>query len=530
MTITAGVRRIGLALASAGALFLALPPVDLGALGWVALVPLHFAVRDLRPTRAALLGALFGVATSLATFAWIFRFEAFRLQHAIVLGGWLALFPAVLAVVWSRFARDPRALLFVPAAAAALDWVRGHAGFLAFPWATTAQTQHANLPLLQLASVGGEGLVTLVVVAVNVAIALVVDRAPFRRPALGVIAIAAALHGAGAVTLTQPEHGRPVLIAAVQPAILPESRNAAHEEASFERLSALTREAAAEGAALVVWPETAVRDPERDLATKLQIRAVVEETATPVLFGASETEKLGSSSPKADAPSARSFNSAYLMQPGRPVSEPYRKVRLLPFGEYQPLAGTIAWPSWLAPRMFDTEPGDARRTLELVSEDGAESAIRIEPIICWENLFADDVRETATTTPSIITHLVNDAWFGPTAQPELHSLVSAFRAVENGRAVVVASNTGPSAIIDARGRVLARTHTPFAPAQVTATVHLEGGMTFYRRAGDLAWFLPAVVAVAAVAGLGVSRRPRVVRSPRTALTRLGRAPGGPAPS
>lgn len=527
MTLLTGVRRVGLAFTSAGALFLALPPVDLGLLGWVALVPLHFALRDLRPTRAALLGALFGVATSLATFAWIFRFEAFRLHHAIVLGAWLALFPAVLAVVWSRFARDPRALLFVPLAAATLDWVRGHAGFLAFPWATTAQTQHANLPLLQLASVGGEGLVTLVVVAVNVAIALLVDRRPFRRPALGVIAIAAGLHGAGAVALAQPEHGRPMLVAAVQPAILPESRSGAHEEAAFERLAALTREAAAEGAALVVWPETAVRDPERDLATKLRIREVVEETATPVLFGASETEKLGSGPPSADAPSARSFNSAYLMQPGRPVSEPYRKVRLLPFGEYQPLAGTIAWPSWLAPRMFDTAPGDARRALELLPEDEAESAARIEPIICWENLFADDVRETATPAPSMITHLVNDAWFGPTAQPELHSLVSAFRAVENGRAVVVASNTGPSEIIDPRGRVLARTRTPFAPAQVTATIHLEGGMTFYRRAGDLAWFLPAVVAAA---GLVCSRKRRVVRSPRTVLPGLGRTSGGPAPS
>ena len=79
--------------------------------------------------------------------------------------------------------------------------------------------------------------------------------------------------------------------------------------------------------------------------------------------------------------------------------------------------------------------------------------VLVEPLICWESLFAGEVHATASDEPSVIALLVNDAWFGPTSQPELHNLVSAFRAAEAGRPLVIASNTGPSWIIDAHDAV-----------------------------------------------------------------------------
>ncbi len=506
------VGRIGLAVLAAGLFAIALPPFDLGPLGFVALVPLAFAVRGLRAGRAAALGALFGLVAAHAVFAWIFRFEAFHLHHGLVLGLYLGLYPALFAPALARWAFDPRGLVLVPAAVALAEWARGHAGFLAVPWASFGQTQHANEALVQLASVGGEPLVGIVVVAANVAIAQLLARAPRRAPiwALAALAAVALGHALGAARLASAEDGRTGTLAAVQPAILPGERDEAHRAAHFERLDALSRRAAEASPDLVAWPETAVGNVESDLATKLAIRDVVDAVHAPIVFGSSHVEKLDPHAPAAAAV-PRSFNSAYVMEPDEPVADPYRKVRLLPFAEYRP----FDLPSWLAPKMFETERGERRIVLRT-------AGLRIEPLICWESLFAGDLRATATEEPTVIAHLVNDAWFGPTSQPELHDLVSVFRAAESGRPLVLASNTGPSWIIDARGRVVARTARTFEPDLVSATVHMPGGLTPYRRAGDLAWAVPLLLLVLCVIIRDLrdvlslpTRRPR--RVPRRAL-------------
>lgn len=479
------VGRIGLAVLAAGLFAMSLPPFDLGLLGWVALVPLAFAVRGLGARRAALLGALFGLVAAHAVFAWLFRFEDFHVHHGLVLALYLGLYPALFAPVLARWAFDPRGLVLVPAAVALAEWARAHAGFLALPWASFGQTQHANVALVQLASIGGEPLVGIVVVAANVAVAQLLARAPRRAP-LAALAAIALVHVLGAGRLAQAEDGRSVTLAAVQPAILPGERDEAHRARHFERLDALSRRAAEASPDLVVWPETAASDIETDIATKLAIRDVVDAVRAPVVFGSSHVEKLDPHAPLVKA-APRSFNSAYVMEPDEPVAAPYHKVRLLPFAEYRPLD----LPRWIAPKMFETERGERRDLLRT-------GTLSIEPLICWESLFAGDVRATATEEPTVIAHLVNDAWFGPTSQPELHNLVSVFRAVESGRPLVIASNTGPSWIIDARGRVVARTTRMFEPAALSATVHMPGGFTVYRRFGDLAWEVPLLLAVLCV--------------------------------
>lgn len=481
--------RVGLAAIAAVLHALCFPPFDLGWLGWAALVPLAFAVRGLRARHAAGAGWLYGLLSAHLVFFWIFRFEAFTVVHGLLLGGYLALYPALVAVALSRWAFTTRGLLLVPAATAAIEWARAHAGFLAVPWASFAQTQHADVPLLQLAAYGGEPLVGIVVVLANVAIAQVlVSRTRTTKIASGCALAAAVLaHVAGLARLEQAVEGREVTVAAVQPSILPNERDSEHADEHFGRLAKLTREARASGAELVVWPETAVGSIQNDLETKLAIRDVVQDIGAPIVFGSSEIEKLGKPAARASGGTerARSFNAAFVMEPGKPVPEPYLKVRLLPFAEYRPLD----LPEWLAPRMFETERG--ARHLPLRTD-----AILVEPIICWENLFADEVRATASDEPSVIAHLVNDAWFGKTAQPELHNLVSAFRAAESGRPLVIASNTGPSWIIDARGRVVARTPSAFEPAFVTATVRAPAGQTPYRRWGDWTWIVPLLASLA----------------------------------
>jgi apolipoprotein N-acyltransferase len=494
--------RGGLALVGATLFAACFPPLDLGfVFGWVALVPLAFAVRGLRGRHAALVGGLFGFAAAQLVFAWMYRFEGFHVWHGALLAAYVAVWPALFSTTLARWGSSPRGLVYVPAAGALVEWARAHAGFLALPWGTFGQTQHRDLPVLQLAAYGGELFVGMIVVAVNVALAQLafaaLDRrakgscAPRRlsRGPVATLALVAAAHLVGLGLLYRPETGAEIVVAAIQPAVAPGARSDAQAEAALERLASSSRDAARDGARLVVWPESSVDAFETDIGTKLAVRDIVDEIGAPIVLGSSHVEKLGrpTHGSTSDRAAARPSNAAFVMAPHEPVAAPYKKVRLLPFGEYRP----VDLPEWIAPRFFDTERGARHMTLEA-------GEVTVEPVICWENLFADEVRATATDRPTVITHLVNDAWFGPTSQPALHGLVSAVRAAESDRPVIVASNMGRSEIIDARGRVVARARHFWQPDHVTARVHMPAGQTPFRRYGDWTWALPLALVLAAL--------------------------------
>ncbi len=472
-------RRVGLALAGAGCFVLAFPPFDLGiAFGPLAVTFLALAVRDLVPRRAAAIGALFGFVAAQGVFHWVYRVAAFGLGHGVLLGGYLALWPALFAALLARQGAERRGLLVLPIGGAVLEWARAHAGFLAFPWMTFGQTQHRNVPLLQLAAFGGELLVGMVVVLVGVALAQLVSERGRSRAAFVALGVAGLCHLLGLARLARPAEGDAVVVAAVQPAASPGARDEAETDAVLARTADLSRAAVQAGARLVVWPESAVSDLDGDLATKLAVREIVEDVGVPVVLGSSHLSDLAARS----APAARKpTNAAFVMEPHTPVAAPYAKVRLLPFAEVVPQAAR----SFVSSAPFETEPGSHRTTLRA-------GDLTIEPVICWENLFADDVRSTASDEPTIIAHLVNDAWFGPTSAAAMHDLVSVVRAVENDRPVVVASNAGPSQIIDARGRIVARAEA-VVPRWIAGTVTLPGGQTPYRRLGDGTWAAPSVV-------------------------------------
>jgi apolipoprotein N-acyltransferase len=335
-------------------------------------------VRGLRARHAALVGGLFGVGAAQIEFAWMYRFEAFHFGHGALLAAYVAVYPAMFAVALARFGFEARGLVYVPFAGALVEWLRAHAGFLALPWATFGQTQHRNVAVIQLAAYGGELLVGAVVVAANVAVAqAIAEKHGWRRPrVLAALATVALVHAGGALRLAREPAGAALVVSAVQPAIEPGTREK-HADEILDRLGDLTRAAARDGAALVVWPESSVGALEADLDTKLAVRDIVEEAGVPIVLGSSHVEKLADGKV---VPGKKPTNAAFVMAPQAKVAEPYEKVRLLPFGEYRP----IDLPEWLAPRVFDTKPGARRVTMRA-------GDVTVEPVICWENLFADTV-------------------------------------------------------------------------------------------------------------------------------------------
>jgi apolipoprotein N-acyltransferase len=188
-------------------------------------------------------------------------------------------------------------------------------------------------------------------------------------------------------------------------------------------------------------------------------------------------------------------NAAYLVEPGRPLGEPYRKMRLVPFGEYVPLQGRVPWPGWLVPGPINGVAGDVRRLFVL--PNGTTLAL----LICWENVFGEVVRGAVEDGAQLVVQLTNDGWFGPTAASRQHNLASILRAVENRVPVVTASNTGPSVIVDPWGRVLAEVAGLFVEGVAVSDVPLVRDPRLYTRWGDtFALTLAAVAALGLVAG------------------------------
>ncbi len=502
------------AIASGALVSLAFPSADLGALAWVALVPLLLALRGRGVGQAWAAGQLFGIVAGFGIFGWLFALPHFGVLHFAALALYTSLYPACwcagVALLSSRRGAGP-IVVTAPALWVALDLLRSHAGFLALPWATLGQSQHADLAVLQVAALGGEAAVTFLVVMANVAVAQwLADRsAPGARAALASVAIA---HVGGALVLASPANEPLLTVAAVQPGIgLAERDTAEGRAAIWQRLESLTREASAARPALVVWPETAVGDPRHDPALAARLAALSTSLRVPIAVGAAETEKFAATTGGGLSASERdAWNSAYLVADGAVVGEPYRKRVLMPFGEYLPLRGALPWPAVLVPDVVDVHAGDADAGFEIAA---SPAPIRLGATICWESEFAGLARFAVVGGARLLVQLTNDAWFGDSRAAAQHNLASVLRAVENGVPVVLASNTGPSQVIDAHGRVVSRVEgfARHGIAVATVTIGSAGG-TWYSHAGDVFSF-----ACIGFAGLGLGAASMRRRAPERHL-------------
>lgn len=478
-----------------------------GWLAWIALVPWLLVVHRLAPLPAVGFGWVGGLVAALVTFGWLANVPSFGVVQFAVLGGYVALYAACWCAGLAILARRQCSwLVYAPALWVALDAVREHAGFLALPIASLAQSQHADTLLLQLASLGGEAAVTWIVVLGNVAVAALAQRRVWRGPLLALGTVAAA-HGAGAAMLgaaVSDEAGAPVKIAVVQPNIgLHERETAAGRDAIWQRLQRLSLQAGAARPDLIVWPETAVGDPRHDPRLAERLLALSLAAGAPLLVGASETEKFAVTEHDGLGVRERdAYNAAYLVRAGMPIGEPYRKRRLMPFGEYTPLERSVAWPSWLVPAIAHGRPGDSDAGFDVPRASPSAPALRIGVVICWENLFADLSRRAVLGGSAMLVQLTNDAWFGPGRAALQHNAASVMRAVENGVPLVLASNAGPSLVIDRFGRVVGRTALQFDAAVAVASVAAGHAATLFNRWGD--WFA-AACCVLAFQGLWTGR-------------------------
>lgn len=508
------------ALAAASGILLALsfPKFGHGLVAWVALVPLLVALAGARsPSHGFRLGYLTGAVSSLGIVYWtslvVVQYGGLSMPMGIAVMGLLclalALFPCLFGWVMAFWARTwgPGALLVGPVAWVAMEILRSHTLFN-FAWCLLGYSQHAHLPAVQVARFGAVYAVSFVVASSSAAVAyaIVEPRRGHRLRALlaGALLVGAVLaDGAWQLRTPIPESGR-LPVGLVQAAIQQEDKWDPDEAyTNLGRHVALTRGAAARGARLVVWPESSL--PwlyDRNPAIAAELQRLTRELGVYLLFGNDDRED------GIDRRRGRIWVGAKMLTPAGDVSFRYHKMRLVPFGEYVPVESVLTLGGRYSARVVDAVGAFTPGTVYAVGEvDGR----RLGVSICYEAIFPDLLREFTSRGADLLVNITNDAWYGRTSAPHQHFAMAVFRAVENGKYLVRAANTGISAVVDPRGRVLERTEL-FERRAIVREVPIVPGLTFYARRGDIfAWgCLAAAVALTAVAA---SRRRLVPAAP-----------------
>jgi apolipoprotein N-acyltransferase len=439
------------------------------------------------PLTAFGLGWLYGLVAVYGICGWLFQVPAFCWYHGLLLAVYLALYPAVWASTTALLSTQNGGFCYCflpPALWVVLDYLKAHAGFLAFPWATLDLSQHSMLPLLQLASISGGYGITFIIVLINSAVAyMILTRNG--KPLLGLLLVVGVLAGWGKTRLDHPHRGgRRLTVAALQPVIPPrkDSEKSDSETVLRPLLARLTKQAVHQGARLVVWPETALGNFNNHPQTRHWLSRLAAANHCCILTGVSEYDKFQSrneNSGKENGPRIRCYNSACFVTANGDIAPLYHKQRLLPFGEYLPLPSIIHWPRWLISPFIECVAGRKNQLFPLTNGD------YLAPVICWENMFAGLVRSAVLAGASLIVHITNDRIFGKTPITAQHNLASVMRAVENRVPVVISSNTGPSEIIDAYGRVIAKTPELFTKGFALGRITCGGNeRTWYSRIGD----------------------------------------------
>ncbi|MFA7241765.1 MAG: apolipoprotein N-acyltransferase [Sulfuricellaceae bacterium] len=377
----------------------------------------------------------------------------------------LALFPAAAgwAQSWLGGSEVRRHLLTMPALWVLLEWVRGWI-LTGFPWLAIGYAQAPLGPLAGYAPLVGVYGVSLTVALSAGVLALLAERKSAALPTLaGLAALWLAGWGLKQVVWTQPV-GVPVSVSLLQGNV-PQEMKWRPEKASVT-LELYRTLALKSRARLIVMPETAlpVFIDQVPRAYYEELAAHADSLGGDVLIGVPEFD-------------GKHYYNSVLGFGLAPV-QIYRKTHLVPFGEYIPLKPLVPWlvHQVLHIPLDDFARGAENQALLLVA--GQKLALAV----CYEDVFGEElIRKLPDAT--MLVNLSNDAWFGDSAAPWQHMQISAMRALETGRYMLRATNTGVTAIIDQHGNTV-KLAPQFEVTRLDGAAQGYSGTTPYVRWGN----------------------------------------------
>ncbi|MBC7786787.1 MAG: apolipoprotein N-acyltransferase [Methylophilaceae bacterium] len=426
--------------------------------------------------QAAKLGFMFGLGLFSIGIYWIYislhDFGGMPWWMAgfatFVLCAFLSLFPATVAFLSKRCGH---LLLSIPVFWALSEWVRSWI-FTGFPWLTLGYSQVPGSPLVGFMPIIGVYGVSFITVLIAGLIALCFNHTkPERLKTFIAIVIIALVGGLLKLTSWTNPIGLPLSVALLQGNVGQDIKWS--PETAEHTLQTYLSMAEQSHAKLIVLPETALpmlanQIPEQSI---LAFKNHALKNQGDILIGAVEgILKANQTEPNAY------FNS--LLSIGTAPAQTYRKSHLVPFGEFIPLKNVFGWiyRDWLNIPLSDLSRGGLQQPMLL---SGQQVAINI----CYEDVFGEEIIHQLPQA-TLLVNASNDAWYGDSFAAYQHLQFSQARAIETGRTMLRATNTGATAMINPQGEVLA--HAPhFSQTTLNVMAQGYGGVTPYIRWGNV---------------------------------------------
>jgi len=482
-----GTKNTLLAVFSGLAAFAAFPPFGLSAAAWFAFVPLFYLAARCGYKKTFWYSYLAGVVFWGSVLYWL---------TVVSVPGFI-MFVLVLAVLYGLFGMMAKIALkysmnffVIPFSWVALEYIRANI-FTGFPWALLAHSQYRNLNIIQIADITGAYGVSFIIMTFNLALYSWVSGAKKRTAhVMTALLIIICSTSYGIYRLGDTSVGERAKISVAQGNISQALKwEACSAESIIEKYSDLTKTAAKEDPDIIIWPETAYPYlmEQEDLHAS-QMERLAFETGIPLLAGIVYEDADGY------------YNSAALFKGDGGSVQIYKKVHLVPFGEYVPFERYLEpLRKYIDKPIGNFIPGKEYKLFSFVSITGSEgpdsSIIRrtvfhkMGVMICFEDVFPYVARGFVREGARILVNITNDAWFGDTAASRQHLQSSVFRAVENRVPVVRAANTGISCFIDRTGKVLSQVKTygreTFVEGYDTCEVMAATVKSYYTLRGDM---------------------------------------------
>ena len=453
-------------------------PVGMSLLVPVFLLPLLFVCLTMSNRAAAAHGFWFGIGLFLCGTYWIYLSVTGPGQAEWWIGVLLvtcltlimALYLALTAWIIGKLSQgEPWWLLMVaPATWTFIEWLRGW--FLSgFPWMSLGYSQ-IDSPLAGWVPVlGVYGVSAMLMLSAAALLISILKRGPQQWVAIGIVLLPW-IFGSALKSIEWTETAGPPIQASVIQAGIPQDQKWLPERR--EPTMNFYRDATqlAMDSALIVWPEVAIPAITNRVEDYIEsLDQISRLTGQTILFGILEGELQRSGE-------TNIYNSVILIDGQR--RQVYRKRHLVPFGEYFPVPVKVReWMRMMNLPFSDLTPGEDEQAL-LVAADGTRLAVAI----CYEDSYGAEMLY-AFPEAALLINVSNDAWFGDSIAPHQHLQIARMRSLEFGRFSIRATNTGISAFIDARGKVL-RSGAQFEPVTMTMKVEPRTGTTPYTSSGN----------------------------------------------
>lgn len=491
---------------------------DLGFLAWFSLVPLFVAIYHASLRRTFTLTFITAFIYHGIALYWLYKaLTEYGKLSPLVTVLVLALMMTILAVyvslapAWTRWFRKRwggSSIYLLPTAWVTVMIIRNYFPAGGFPWANISHTQAGYPIIIQNADLFGVYGLAFFMIMVNQLLAeLVIGWGEAKKLHLGIKALAAVVIFSVVLAYgwyrmetiqTRSPSDRTIRVALVQGNIPQEEKwNDKMLAENFEVYSRYMNWISSGDITLTIWPESAYPYVVPLKANKLNAEKFglnpEKKNSSWLLFGALLVDKVGNEE--------KMYNSSILVDNAGDIKGFYHKGHLVPFGEYVPFRKLLFFAKKLVAPVGDFVAG--KGAFPLTMKD-----FKIGPLICYEDVFPEISREMVVNGANILINMTNDAWYGWTSAAYQHLSTSVFRAVENRRYVLRATNTGVTAVIDPRGKVELESRL-FTRGVMATGVSLFNGVTVYDRIGDLFAYLCALVVLAGtafVAGKNVVRK------------------------